>query len=149
MKWIYLLLFGAINSAAIAQDEQQAIQQWQSSHPTTLFVSSERYSSLSEKEQQLLGSNVLIYNDNITLAAIEQHDAQSKSTPNDSNKPGKAEDLAIVKNWLAFNSDVKLLPRSQFDAADATRQQAYLDNPRCLILLGEQLTAKDVQLLED
>ena len=126
MKWNYLLLFGAINSAAIAQDEQQAIQQWQSSHPTTLFISSDWYSSLSEKEQQLLGSNVLIYQDKITLTVIEQHDAQLKSTAGNSIKPAKEEDLVIIISWLAYNSDVKLLPRSLFDATDAAPSAGLL-----------------------
>jgi len=150
MKWIYLLLlFGAFSSAAIAQDEQQAIQQWQSSHPTTLFISSDRFTNLSEKEQLLLGSDILIYQDKITLTVIEQHTSQLKSSIGNSSKPGKAEDLAIIKNWLAFNGDVKLVPRSLFDTADDIHQQIYLENSRCMVLLGEQLTVKDIQLFED
>ncbi|ASS48156.1 MAG: hypothetical protein A3D31_00280 [Candidatus Fluviicola riflensis] len=149
MKCIYLLLFGALNaSVACAQEDQQAIQQWQSAHPTTLFISAERYSSLSSQEQQLLGSDLIIYQDKISLAMIEQHEALTKSENDQSTKPSKIEDQVIIKNWSANNPDVKIVPRSIYDAAEPNRQQIYDENPNCLVLAGEWLTVKDVELFE-
>lgn len=147
MKCIYLLLLGALNASAVcAQTDQQAIQQWQSAHPTTLFISAERYNSLSSQEQELLGSDLIIYTDKISLAVIEQHEALTKSTNDQSHKPAKAEDLAIIKNWSAANPDVKIVPRSVYNAAEPNRQQIYNENPNCLVLAGEWLTAKDIEL---
>ncbi len=149
MKCIYLLLFGALNASAVfAQTEQQSIQQWQSAHPTTLFISAERYNSLSTQEQQLLGSDVIIYQDKISMALIEQHEAHTKSTNDQSYKPGKTEDQAIIKNWSANNPGVKIVPRSMFDTIEPERQQFYLEDPNCLILEGEWLTVKDIELFE-
>lgn len=149
MKCIYLLLFGALNASAVcAQTDQQAIQQWQSAHPTTLFISAERYNSLSSQEQELLGSDLIIYNDKISLVAIEQHEALTKSTNDQSNKPSKTEDLTIIKNWSANNPDVKIIARSVFDVIPADRQSAYLEDSNCLILAGEWLTVKDIESFE-
>ena len=149
MKCIYLLLFGALNASAVcAQNDQQAIQQWQSAHPTTLFISAERYNSLSSHEQQLLGSDLIIYLDKISLEVIEQHEALTKSENDQSHKPAKTEDLAIIKNWSAANPGVKIVPRSMFDTIEAERQQFYLEDSNCLILEGEWLTVKDIELFE-
>lgn len=149
MKCIYLLLFVALNASSVsAQTDQQAIQQWQSAHPTTLFISAERYNSLSTQEQQLLGSDLIIYQDKISLAVIEQYEATTKSTNDQSNKPSKTEDLEIIKNWSANNPDVKIVKRSYFDSIPANQQQAYLDDANCMILEGEWLTAKDIESFE-
>jgi hypothetical protein len=149
MKSIYLLLFSALNASAVcAQNDQQAIQQWQSAHPTTLFISAERYNALSSEEQHLLGSDIIVYQDKISLALIEQHEALAKAENDHSQKPTKTEDLAIIKNWKATNPDVKIVPRSVFMAADQDRQQVYTENTNCLILLGEWLTVKDIELFE-
>jgi hypothetical protein len=149
MKCIYLLLFGVLNASAVcAQTDQQAIQQWQSAHPTTLFISAERYHSLSTQEQQLLGSDLIIYQDKISLAVIEQYEAATKSTNDQSNKPSKTEDLEIIKNWSANNPDVKIVKRSYFDSIPANQQQAYLDDANCMILEGEWLTVKDIESFE-
>ena len=149
MKSIYLLLFGALNATvACAQNDQQAIQQWQSAHPTTLFISAERFNALSSQEQELLGSDLIIYQDKISLALIEQHEALVKSDNDQSQKPTKTEDLTIIKNWTANNPDVKIVPRSVFNAAEQDRQQVYSENTNCLILEGEWLTVKDIALFE-
>jgi len=149
MKSIYLLLFGALNATvACAQNDQQAIQQWQSAHPTTLFISAERFNALSSQEQELLGSDLIIYQDKISLALIEQHEALVKSEKDQSQKPVKTEDLAIIKNWTANNPDVKIVPRSVYNAAEQDRQQVYTENTNCLILEGEWLTVKDIALFE-
>ncbi|MDH4471844.1 MAG: hypothetical protein QE487_04505 [Fluviicola sp.] len=149
MKSIYLLLFSALNvSVVCAQNDQQAIQQWQSAHPTTLFISAERYNALSSEEQHLLGSDLIVYQDKISLALIEQHEALAKAENDQSQKPTKTEDLAIIKNWKATNPDVKIVPRSMFDTIEAERQQFYLEDSNCLILAGEWLTVKDIQLFE-
>ncbi|MES2557450.1 MAG: hypothetical protein V4604_14945 [Bacteroidota bacterium] len=149
MKCIYLLLFCALNASAVcAQNDQQAIQQWQSAHPTTLFISAERYHALSSQEQQLLGSDLIIYQDKISLAVIEQYETATKSTNDQFSKPSKTEDLAIIKNWSANNPGVKIVPRSVYDVAEPNRQQIYDENPNCLVLTGEWLTVKDVVLFE-
>ena len=149
MKCIYLLLFGVLNASAVcAQTDQQAIQQWQSAHPTTLFISAERYHSLSTQEQQMLGSDLIIYQDKISLAVIEQYEAATKSTNDQSNKPSKTEDLEIIKNWSANNPGVKIVKRSYFDSIPANQQQAYLDDANCMILDGEWLTVKDIESFE-
>jgi PHD/YefM family antitoxin component YafN of YafNO toxin-antitoxin module len=149
MKSIYLLLFGALNATVVcAQNDQQAIQQWQSAHPTTLFISAERYNALSLQEQELLGADLIIYQDKISLAVIEQHEALIKSENDHSQKPTKTEDLSIIKNWTANNPDVKIVPRSVYDAAEDDRKQVYSENTNCLILEGEWLTVKDIELFE-
>ena len=108
----------------------------------------ERYNSLSSQEQQLLGQDLIIYQDKISLAVIEQHEALTKSENDQSHKPAKTEDLAIIKNWSATNSGVKIVPRSMFDTIEPERQQFYLEDPNCLVLEGEWLTVKDIELFE-
>ncbi|MBI3237615.1 MAG: hypothetical protein HYZ43_02015 [Flavobacteriia bacterium] len=106
------------------------------------------FNALSSQEQELLGSDLIIYQDKISLALIEQHEALVKSDNDQSQKPTKTEDLAIIKNWTANNPDVKIVPRSVYDAAEDDRQQVYTENPNCLILEGEWLTVKDIALFE-
>lgn len=146
----YLLLFCGIlyTGYSQAQTEQQAIQQWQNAHPATQFVSEERYATLSKSERDLLGDDVIIYKEKITLSLLEAYDLQSKSTSTNEEATLSYEQKQVIKNWLATNPDVKIVPRSVFDAADESRKLVYTQTPRCLILESETLTVKDIERFE-
>lgn len=146
----YLLLFCGVLCAGYsqAQTEQQVIQQWQNAHPATQFVSEERYATLSKSERDLLGDDIIVYKDQITLSLLEAYDQQSKSTETIEEASISLEHKQLIKNWLATNPDVKIVPRSVFDTADESRRLVYSENPRCLVLEGENLTVKDIERFE-
>lgn len=149
MRTFYLLLLGAFYaSGLLAQDEQTAIQQWQNQHPTTLFIAADRFHALSDEERTLLGSDYILFQDKITLQLLQQSDAELKSTETGENTTVKDADPNFIKQWLGANQDVKIVPHSIFAAFGAEQQQPYLDNFRCMILMGETLTLKDIELFE-
>lgn len=53
----------------------------------------------------------------------------------------------IVKTWMSENSHVKIVPRSQYNAADAEVQNLY-DSQKIMVLIGEQITLEDIQIFQ-
>lgn len=148
MRGYLLLLCGSLLAGiSHAQSERQAIQQWQSRHPNTQLISEQRYASLSDEERSLLGKDILLYKDKITLTKLEEYDLAEKANQS-SQLEIKQEDKVILKNWLAENSDVKLIPRSYYNSLEDSRKVFYDQNSRCLILEGESLTLKDIEQFE-
>lgn len=147
MRSLHLLLLGTlVVSSSWGQNNEPAIRQWQSQHPTVLLISSDRYEAMSEKERSLLGEYI-VFDDRITLEQLESY-----STEQEKNNAGvvllKEADANYVKQWRGQNQDVKIVPQSVFSSTEESRKQIYLDNPRCLILSGEILTVKDIELFE-
>lgn len=150
MRTTYLLLLaGFISCGLKAQNDRTAIQQWQSLHPTTLLISSERFYSLSETERQLLGNDYIVFQDEISLEQLKQHEAVKSGVASSKQPVSKDADAVAIKQWLGAHPDVKLVPRSYFDALNADKQQLYSENPYCLVLQGETLTVKDIELFGD
>lgn len=150
MKGYLLLLCGSLfTGISQAQSEQQAIQQWQSLHPNTQIVSEERFNAMSDDERLLLGSDVVVYKDKISLSQLQEHDnLHEKSVETAQASKLSPEDSYFIKQWLATNSDVKIIPQSVYEAMDDERKLVYSENPRCMILKGETLTVKDIEDFE-
>jgi hypothetical protein len=139
----YILLLSVLTATGLnAQENQKAIQQWQSLHPTTLLISEEHYNDLSATQRQLLGKDVIIFQGTITMAQLNAYDAEKSS---ESGKPAasKTEDLDAIKIWLAQHPEVRIIPQSKYAMLMETRlQDAH--SPACIILEGEVLTRKDI-----
>lgn len=145
MRSAYLLLLGAFAMhGAQAQDNPQAIQQWQSTHPSTLLLSSERFNSLSDDEQELLGMDYIVYQDQIALAQLEQHQS-AKGIPASNRQPdAKDENALFIKRWLGDHPDVIPVSKTEFNAMDVAKQQECQNNPSILLLKGEVITMQDI-----
>lgn len=149
MKGYLLLLCGSLfTGISQAQSEQQAIQQWQSLHPNTQIVSEDRFNAMSDDERSLLGKDVIVYKDKITLSVLEAYDLKEKSIESNQTHKISPEDSYFIKRWLATNSDVKIIPKSVYEAMNEERKLVYSENPRCMILKGETLTIKDIEDFE-
>lgn len=148
--YLLLLLLGSLYTGiSQAQSEQEAIRQWQSLHPNTQIVSEDRFNSMSQGERLLLGNDIIVYKDKITLSQLQAYDVNSeKSLESSQANKLSLEEKGVIKVWLVENSDVKIVPRSVYDSADDARKQLYSENPRCLILEGESLTVKDIERFE-
>ena len=71
----------------VFSQEDAAIRQWQSSHPTTLLISAARYASFSDEEKALIGTDYILFEDKVTLELLEQSE-QAKSTEGSAKKTG-------------------------------------------------------------
>jgi hypothetical protein len=148
MKTTLLLLTGFLSGGLNAQNDQVAIGQWQSLHPTTLLISSERFNLLSEAERALLGNDYVVFEERISLEQLRQYDAVKNSVAGEAPAT-KEEDAAAIKQWKGTHQDIKLVPRSYFESLDAEKQLLYTEDPYCLVLLGETLTVKDIELFAE
>lgn len=140
-----LLLFSLFAATTLsAQETEKAIQTWQSLHPTTLLISADRYNSLSPEDKALIGTDIIVFQEKITLDQLEQYDAV-KSTVSGSLVNAKEEDAGLIKDWLGINRDVMIVRASEFTAMDSAKQQECLNNPATILVLeGEYLTVKDI-----
>jgi hypothetical protein len=145
MRSAYLLLLGAFAMhGANAQDNRQAIQQWQSAHSSILLISSERFHSLSDAEQELLGMDYIVFQNELTLAQLEQHSSGKSSLPSAKQPDPKDENALSIKKWLAAHPDIMIVSKAEFDAMDAAKQQECHNNPSVLLLKGEIITMLDI-----
>jgi hypothetical protein len=144
MKVAYILLPFLVSGGLYAQSDRQAIQQWQSLHPHTLLVSSERFHQLSDQELQLLGEDYVLFEGSVSLDQLQQYDAIAASTSASDRPIAKKEDNFYVKLWLADHSDVMIIQQSVFQAMDEAKQQECFNNPTILVLQGEILTLTDL-----
>ncbi len=125
--------------------EDAAIQQWQSSHPTTLLISAARYASFSDEEKVLIGTDYILYENNVTLELLEQSE-QAKSIGTAPEKPAKDEDLQVIKDWIGTHQGVKIIRQSAYVVLSSERQQYCLERPlEILVLEGESITRKDIE----
>lgn len=146
MRITLLLLIVLVSGGLKAQNQRTAIQQWQSLHPTTHLISSERFNALSDQERKLLGNDYIVFRDEVSLEQLQQYDATAKNGAASPSPVMKDEDAAAIKQWKGLHPHIKLVPRSYFDSLTEEKQLLYTENPYCLILQGESLTVKDIEL---
>ena len=145
MRKTTILVLTFMCSMSVFSQEDAAIRQWQSSHPTTLLISAARYASFSEEEKALIGTDYILFEDKVTLELLEQSE-QAKSGGMSAKKPVKEEDQQLIKDWLGAHQGVKIIPQSTFAAFVPERQQYCLERPlEILILEGESITLKDIE----
>ncbi len=134
-----------MSSMSVFSQEDAAIQQWQSSHPTTLLISAARYADFTDEEKALIGTDYILYENKVTLELLEQSE-QAKSTEMSAKKPAKQEDLQLIKDWLGTHQGVKIIRQSAYVALSPERQQYCVERPlEILVLEGESITRKDIE----
>jgi hypothetical protein len=57
-------------------------------------------------------------------------------------------EASFIRQWQTGRPDIRIVPRSQFVSLTADAQQLYLALPDCMILVGETVTAHDIELFE-
>jgi hypothetical protein len=145
-----LLLLGVccVSLRTHAQEDNSAIQQWQSTHSSTIIISSERYGMLSATEQELLGEDLLVYENQLTLAQLENY-SPATSTYAEILPDSENEQALFVKRWLVNHPDVTVVPKQEFTAMDDVKKLECTDNPLFLLLKGDKITAADIYYYEN
>jgi hypothetical protein len=139
----YSLLFMLFPAAVTWSQDETAIQQWQSQHPATLLISSHRFQQLSTEEQALLGTDVIVFNDKITLAQLEQYSAEKSGAAGQAPDIDKDEKAQFIKDWLGSHQEVLIVKQSEFQAMTPEQQQNMIDF-HALVLTGETITQEDL-----
>lgn len=143
----YSLLFTLLPTAVTWSQDEQAIQQWQSQHPTTLLISSERFAQLSADERALLGEDLIVFNDRITLAQLTQYSTEKSGASGEAPETDKDENAQFIKDWLGAHQEVLIVKQSEFQAMTPEQQQNMIDF-QALILAGETVTRNDLLLYQ-
>jgi hypothetical protein len=133
LQTICICAFAGTSSAQSTLD----VQQWQSQHPDMLLMKKEQFESLPKALQDKITGKVVFY-ENIATVILEEKSAVANTLVQ------KEEDLLIIKNWMSQNPDVKIIPRSMYDALPLERQEMY-QSIASMILEGETITVRDIQ----
>ena len=144
MKLALPIVFFTMSHIAISQSME--VQKWQEENPHVLFIEATDFSNIGEEKKALLGNDIIIYSQNISIQDINSYTASkaeaktaSKSLV-DSNSPSANE----IKNWLAKNSNLKIIHNSYYSSLTHGEQQVYLES-NALIYYGEHLTIDDIK----
>src|SRR6218665_1929149 len=139
-----ILLATLISCSGIYAQEDKAIAQWQSAHPTTLLISTTHYASLSDDEKALIGEDYILFEGKVTLQQLQQAELAKGLTSE--VELIKEKEAQIIKDWLGTHQEVMIIRQSKYASYDSVRQQYCVDRPlEILILEGEFLTLKDIE----
>lgn len=127
----FLLLGFGVN----AQTEAQ-LAEWQAKNPGKLIMTQENYYALDSELQELIAATV-VFKDQIGFGLFGFEE------PLDRTPETRIEDRDFIKNWLAQNSNTKIITRSEYDASPSEDQLVY-DRPHILVLIGDVLTKQDI-----
>jgi hypothetical protein len=126
----------------IGQQDPRIIS-WVSTHPSVHIFSEKNYGQLSSDFKSRLKNQVVIYKEKLTfddLMAYEQLEKAGETSPHTISTDGDAQ---IIKNWLVYHPDVKLIKQSEFQAMTEERKSLYV-SLEAMILIGEYLTVEDI-----
>jgi len=146
MKKILLTAALLVQSAVVFSQEEQAIQQWQSSNPTTQLISSERYATLSKDEKLLLGTDFILFEGSITLEQLENSEKAVKAPATINN--AAFEDANTIKSWLGEHQEVKVIQHSEYVSMSET-ERAACQSKNFIVLSGEDLVVTDIYIYEN
>jgi hypothetical protein len=116
---------------------------WVSSHPSVYIFSEKNYEQLSSDYKSRLKGQVVLFKETLSFEDLIAYDGQEKTDEVSQQTVNKDEDTQMIKNWLAFHPDIKIVKQSEFQAMTAEQQNRYLSFG-ALILIGEHLTVQDI-----
>lgn len=116
---------------------------WVSAHPSVYIFSDKNYGQLSSDFKSSLKGQVVIYKEKLTFDDLMAYEQSEKTAEIYQQSNSKDEDTQIIKNWLAYHPNVKLISQSEFQAMTEERKNLYL-SLEAMILIGEYITIDDI-----
>ncbi len=116
---------------------------WVSAHPSVYIFSEKNYGQLSPDFKSRLKDQVVVYKEKLTFDDLMAYEQSEKTAEVSQQTISKDEDIQIIKNWLAYHPDVKLIRQSEFQAMTEDRKNLYL-SLGAMILIGEYITVDDI-----
>jgi|SRR6218665_1623678 len=98
---------------------------------------------MDQSIREKLAGQIIIYNGEITIEQLETY-TQTKSSSTNKESDLKNNNAQELKDWLMTHSDVKIVPRSEYDNADEATKELYVQYGS-LILIGEAITTQDIR----
>ncbi|XOV66462.1 MAG: hypothetical protein ACFHU9_12620 [Fluviicola sp.] len=117
------------------------VKQWQEENPHKLFMSVRTFQGLDSSYQNQLKDRVVFIED------LKNPEASSALEQIGDDVTVQYESENFVKLWLASNNTVKIVKRSQYDQANPDQKEMY-DLPHIMVLIGEDITRKDIENFE-
>lgn len=131
-----------IYNKVIGQQDPRIVT-WVSAHPSVYIFSEKNYEQLSSDFKSMLKGHVVLFKETLSFDDLMAYDELEKTDEASQQTVTKYEDAQIIKNWLAYRPDVKIVKQSEFQAMTAEQQNMYLSF-EALILIGEHLTVQDI-----
>jgi len=148
----YLIVGFVTLSFTFVFGQSDDVKQWISNNPAVNFINERNLSNFSSSDLNLMDGNYIVFNGELTEKDIADFDPafldkKENNTLNQTSANANFDQASFVKFWLSKHQHVKIVKRSEFNAVDQASRQEYLANG-CLILMGEVLTKKDIELFQ-
>jgi len=132
---------------------QEAVGQWQKKHPAVICIETTDYSQMTEEEKMLIGDNIIVYNQQLTMADIQSYESNQYVKADNAHTTASIEERDIsdadyVKSWLGQNRDVKIIRQSVYSAMTEEDKAKY-EGGNVLILAGETISKEDIESYEN
>lgn len=146
MHFKTLLILFLLITPIIGFSQSQEISDWQQIHPNVIFIEGKDFTTEFEEKLTALNQEYIIYSNEISINDIQGYETQAyeKSTTGEIRNDGGNQ---LIKDWLGKNQDLKIISRSAFESASASKQDLLI-NSNALILVGEKLTISDIENYE-
>ena len=143
MKKLLLTAALLVQSAVVFSQEEQAIQQWQSAHPSTQLISVSLYTSLSDGEKALIGTDYVLFTEKLTIKQLEASAPSLKNTGVKAPSVLSMDEAQVIKDWLGAHPEVWIVEQSYFQQANE-EERLELETAHAMILEGEVVTLNDI-----
>lgn len=131
-----------IYNKVIGQQDPRIVT-WVSAHPSVYIFSEKNYEQLSSDFKSRLKGQVVLFKETLSFDDLMAYDELEKTDEVSQQIIFKDEDAQIIKNWLAYHPDIKIVSQSEFQAMTAEQQNMYI-TLEALVLIGEHLTVQDI-----
>lgn len=134
--------------ASLGQSPQDnPVAQWQKIHPNVLFVEKSDFTTELQTRLQTLKKEFIVYDQEITMELINSYYPSSIQKAAELDSDDRVNEAESVKIWVGQHRDVKIVPRTLFEAQDAAEQDA-VTSAGAMVLQGETITLQDIEIYE-
>lgn len=142
MKTYATLLLTILSLTSFSQ-EQTHFSVWQKANPTALVMTYDNFLQLSDEVQRLISGNV-VFMDELNETISKDINTNQSALNSVEQTEEELSNSNLIKEWLANNSGVKIVKRSEYMAEESDLREVYNDAPHILVLIGEELTKEDI-----
>ena len=110
-----LTCFLLSSASLFAQENEKTPVEWQQQNPRVVCMNQSDYSQLSTIKKDMLGTDILLFDGELTMGDIEKYEAAKMQTI--VSKIQYAENFTgELKSWVFEHPDVKIIRRSRYNS---------------------------------
>lgn len=138
---LVILLFGICPLYSVAQEA--GVLTWVQEHPEVALIEQKDLANFSTEDLNKLQGGFIVFNGQLTQQDIDNFvSIHPEVAPVNTDSQI---DKQYVKDWINAHPEVKIVKRSEYNAAIVNDQEMYTKDKFVMVLIGERVRRLDVE----